>query len=73
MQEPNISSDVFTTAARCANCAHPACIEGCPEHIDLHALFEFVAAHAPMPISWKTNEQEAENFAGNGIESSFTP
>ncbi len=73
MQETNTPADIFTTAARCANCTHPACIEGCPDHIDLRALFEFVAAHAPMPVSWKTDEHEAEKFAGNAIESSFTP
>ncbi len=72
MQETNTPADVFATAARCANCTHPACVEGCPDHIDLRALFEFVATHAPMPISWQTNEQAAVTFADEAIETSFT-
>jgi NADPH-dependent glutamate synthase beta subunit-like oxidoreductase len=72
MSETDTAPDIFATAARCANCAHPACMEGCPDQIDLRALFEFVATHAPMPITWKLNEQEAESFVREAIETSFT-
>ncbi len=73
MQAPNESQDIFAAAARCAGCSNPACMNACPDHIDLHALFEFIAAQAPMPVSWKLNEREAEAFADKAIEASFTP
>ncbi len=67
--QPN--DDVFLTAARCADCVSPACTQACPEHIDLHALFEFIAAQAPMPLSWKRKENEADALVGEAIEDSF--
>ncbi len=62
---------VFLTAARCADCPNPACMQACPEKIDLRALFEFIAAQAPMPLSWMRKVDEAETFAGEAINNSF--
>jgi ferredoxin len=64
---------VLATAARCAGCAEPACMKACPEQVDLRALFEFVAAQAKVPPMWRLNEREAEDFAIEAIEQSFTP
>ena len=65
--------DIFTVAARCADCPDRACVSACPKHIDLCALFQFIAAQAPLPVSWKQSEREAEVFADEAIETSFTP
>jgi ferredoxin len=65
--------EVLVTAARCAACAEPACMKACPEQVDLRALFEFVAAQTKMPLVWRLNEREAEDFAIEAIERSFTP
>ncbi len=73
MQEIKAKEDVFTTASRCAECKEALCLKACPEHVDLRALFEFVAAHGPRAATWRTRESEAESFAGDAIESSFTP
>ncbi len=67
--QPN--DEVFLTAARCADCPNPACMQACPEKIDLHALFEFIAAQAPMPLAWMRMANEAETFAGEAIQDSF--
>ncbi|MGB8648366.1 MAG: hypothetical protein WCF84_24230 [Anaerolineae bacterium] len=73
MNEPShLPDQVFLTAARCADCAHPACIQACPEQIDLRALFEFIAAQAPMPLTWMRNPDEAENLIGQAIHNSFS-
>lgn len=65
--------EVFAAAARCAGCADPACIKACPDQVDLRALFEFVAAQSKMPLMWRLGEREAEDFALEAIEKSFTP
>jgi NADPH-dependent glutamate synthase beta subunit-like oxidoreductase len=64
---------VMATAARCAGCAEPVCMKACPEQVDLRALFDFVAAQAKSPPTWRLNEREAEDFAIQAIEASFTP
>jgi ferredoxin len=65
--------EVSVTAARCAGCAEQTCMKACPEGVDLRALFEFVAAQTKMPLMWRLNEREAEDFAIEAIEKSFTP
>ncbi len=65
--------NVFTMAGRCADCPDCACIKACPEHLDLRTLFQFIAAQSPLPVSWQLNEREAEVFADDAIELSFTP
>ncbi len=73
MRETDRSLDqVFITAARCADCPNPPCAQSCPEHIDLHALFEFIAAQAPMPLAWKRKMDDAEAFAGDAIHNSYS-
>lgn len=67
------TQEVLATAARCAGCTDPACAKACPEGVDLRALFEFVAAQAQSPINWRLDEREAEDFAIEAIEKSFTP
>jgi NADPH-dependent glutamate synthase beta subunit-like oxidoreductase len=64
---------VLATAARCAGCTDPACMKACPEQMDLRALFEFVAAQTKTPLTWRLDEREAEDFAIEAIERSFTP
>jgi NADPH-dependent glutamate synthase beta subunit-like oxidoreductase len=65
--------DVLVTATRCADCPEPVCMKACPEQADLRALFEFVARQAKVPLTWRMNEREAEEFAIEAIEKSFTP
>lgn len=65
--------DVLITAARCAACVEPACIMACPEQADLRALFEFVVGQANKPLVWRLDEREAEDFAMEAVEKSFTP
>jgi NADPH-dependent glutamate synthase beta subunit-like oxidoreductase len=67
------SRDVLVTAAQCADCPEPACMKACPEQVDLRALFEFVGAQAKMPLTWRLSEREAEDFAIEAIEKSYTP
>ncbi len=66
------SKEVFLTAARCADCPNPACMQACPEQIDLRALFEFIAAQSPLPLTWRRDEQEAEALTGQAIHNSFS-
>ncbi len=65
--------DVLVTAARCADCAEPACMKACPQQVDLRALFKFIAAQTKTPLAWRLDEREAEDFAIEAIERSFTP
>ncbi len=65
------SDDVYLTAARCAECSSPACVNACPEHIDLRALFEFIAAQAPAQLMWARQAGQAENFVAEAIDKSF--
>ncbi len=64
---------VFVAAARCADCPDKACVKACPEHIDLNLLFGFIAGLSPQPPSWVADEKQAEVFADDAIEMSFTP
>ena len=66
-------NNVLVTAARCADCPERVCMKACPEQADLRALFEFVAAQAKVPLTWGMDEREAEEFAIEAIEKSFTP
>jgi NADPH-dependent glutamate synthase beta subunit-like oxidoreductase len=66
------SRDVLVTAAQCADCSEPACMKACPEHVDLRALFKFVAAQSKTPVTWRLDERAAEDFAIEAIEKSFT-
>ncbi len=73
MNEPSqVSDKVFLTAARCADCPNPACMQACPEKIDLHALFEFIAAQSPIPLPWTRKLDETETYTGQAIHNSFT-
>ncbi len=63
--------NIMRIAARCADCADPACMKACPEQIDLGALFKFIASQAPLPVSWTRPAREAEDFAAAAIERSF--
>jgi ferredoxin len=65
--------DVLVTAARCADCPDPACMKACPEQVDLRAVFAFVAGQGIPPVTWRMDEREAEDFAIEAIEKSFTP
>ncbi len=65
------SDNVFLTAARCADCSNPACMQACPEHIDLHALFEFIAEQMPVNLARIQKAKEAETYAGEAIHNSF--
>ena len=65
--------DVLVAAAQCAACPERVCMKACPEQVDLRALFEFVAAQTKTPLNWRLNEREAEDFATEAIEKSFTP
>ncbi len=62
---------VFITAARCADCSEPACMQACPEHVDLQALFEFVMANAPASVTSMLKAEQAETYAGEAITNSF--
>ncbi len=62
---------VLSMAARCADCGDPACMRACPEHMDLSALFRYIAAQAPVPVSWRQEAREAEDFAAAAIERSY--
>ncbi len=62
---------VFLTAARCADCPNPACVQACPEHVDLQALFEFVVANAPPSVTRMLKAEQAETYAGEAIHNSF--
>ncbi len=72
MYETVPNPTIFATAVRCANCTDAKCVNVCPEHIDLRALFQFIADQAPLPVSWRADEREAEDFADAAIERSFT-
>ncbi len=73
MRETDQTLDkVIMTAARCADCTNPACAQSCPEHVDLHALFEFIAAQAPASLVWKRKMDEAETLAGDAIHNSYS-
>jgi NADPH-dependent glutamate synthase beta subunit-like oxidoreductase len=69
--ESRQSDDIFLAAARCAECSSPACVNACPEHVDLHALFEFIAARAPEQLTWMRKAGQAENFVAEAIDKSF--
>ncbi len=65
------SDKVFLTAARCADCSNPACMEACPEHVDLRALFEFISEQMPVTLARIQKSQEAETYADEAINHSF--
>ena len=72
MDETVPARTIFETAARCADCAEGSCMKACPAQVDLRALFEFIAAHAPAPVAWPTDERAAEDFADAAIARSFS-
>ena len=72
MYEPVPTQNIFATAVRCADCAEAPCMRACPEQVDLRALFQFIADQTPLPVAWRIAEREAEAFADEAIERSFT-
>lgn len=48
-------------------------MKACPEQVDLRALAQFVVAQAKPPLTWSVDQREAEQFALEAIEKSFSP
>ncbi len=73
MNAPTDINKIFATAAQCADCPDKTCLRACPSHVDLELVFRYLASQSPLPVAWELDEVDAERYADDAIEVSFTP
>ena len=62
--------DVLLTLARCAECTNPACVTGCPEHVDLRAALRAMLQRVPG-LARQEELSEGIMYAEHAIEECY--